>query len=120
MGKSKGPKPAEKSGLTMPTKIDIIPPEKFPDPWLYDTAALLADLDNVRELILRIPLSNASFAPTNAAVTAVWELRDRLRFLIGLQAAAQRDWKKTHDPATEPGLEVHLPAAETSKKQLGA
>ncbi len=58
-------------------KIMILP-EKFPDPWLYDTAAILADLDSIRELILRIPLTKESFAPTNVAVAAVWELRDRL------------------------------------------
>ena len=76
----------------------MIPPEKFPDPWLYDSTALLADLDAIRELILRIPLTTASFAPTNVAVAAVWELRDRLRFLIGLQMERQREWAKTHAP----------------------
>ena len=79
----------------------MIPPENFPDPWLYDSTALLADLDSIRELILRIPLTKESFAPTNVAVGAVWELRDRLRFLIGLQAERQREWAKEH-AATPP------------------
>ena len=30
--------------------------QKLPDPWLYDTGALIGDLDCVKELILRIPV----------------------------------------------------------------
>ncbi len=75
-----------------------IPPDKFPDPWLYDTTALLKDLDSIRELILRIPLTQESFAPVNVAVGAVWELRDRLRYLIALQVAGQREWTAEHTP----------------------
>jgi hypothetical protein len=32
--------------------------QKLPDPFLYGTEALIADLDSVRELILRIPVHN--------------------------------------------------------------
>ena len=42
--------------------------QKLPDPWLYDTDALIADLDSVRELILRIPVHNNTVLPTNAAI----------------------------------------------------
>lgn len=73
-------------------------PEKFPEPWLFDNDALLAELDRVRALVLAIPLHNDTFGPTNTAADALWELRDRLRFLIGLQAERQRAWAKEHTP----------------------
>lgn len=71
----------------------MIPPECYPDPWLYDTPALLRELDQVRETILQIPLSAATFGPTNAAVTRVWELRHRLQYLFALTKEGQRDWQ---------------------------
>src|SRR5262245_30007023 len=45
--------------------MHVHPPEKLPDPWLFDSAALLKELDRVRELILAIPLRNDTFGPTN-------------------------------------------------------
>jgi hypothetical protein len=80
----------------------MIPPEKFPEPWLFDTAALLAELDRVRGLVLAIPLHNDTYGPTNTAALALWELRDRLQFLVRLQAERQREWaKKQIKPTTE-------------------
>jgi len=73
--------------------------QKLPDPFLYDTHALISDLDSVRELILRIPIHNNTVLPANAAIAAVWDLRERLRELAALQAARQRDWAKTHAPS---------------------
>lgn len=72
----------------------MIPPEKFPEPWLFDTAALLAELDRVRGLVLAIPLHNDTYGPTNTAASALWELRDRLQFLVRLQAERQREWAR--------------------------
>ena len=59
--------------------------QKLPDPWLYDTDALIRDLDSVRELILRIPVHNDTVLPTNAAISAVWDLRERIRELAALR-----------------------------------
>lgn len=78
------------------------PPQKLPEPFLFDSQALLKELDRVRELILAIPLHTDTFGPTNTAASAVWELRDRLQFLIGLQAERQRDWAREHAAKMEP------------------
>ena len=33
-------------------------PQELPDPWLFDSEALLRELDRIRELILQIPITN--------------------------------------------------------------
>src|SRR5438552_6039231 len=77
----------------LPLSDVIISPSKLPDPWLYDSGKLLEDLDRVRECVLRIPLTLDAHGPINVALLAVWELRQRLTYLIGLRAAMQDDWK---------------------------
>ena len=71
----------------------VLPPTKLPTPWLYDSEKLLEDLDRVRECVLRIPLTLDAHGPINVALCALWELRQRLTYLIGLRAAMQDDWK---------------------------
>jgi len=83
--------------------------QKLPDPFLYDTQALIRDLDSVRELILRIPVHNDTVLPANAAIAAVWDLRERLRYLAALQAESQRQWKRKH--GEKHGHELSTPAA---------
>src|SRR5436309_1297562 len=65
----------------------VLPLAKLPTPWLYDSEKLINDLDRVRELILRIPLTLDAHGPLNVALCAVWELRQRLTYLISLRAA---------------------------------
>ena len=89
--------------------------QKLPDPFLYNTQALIRDLDSVRELVLRIPVHNDTVLPANAAIAAVWDLRERLRFLAALQAERQRDWQKTHGAQEKHGQELPAPAAATRK-----
>ncbi len=68
----------------------LIPPEQIPDPWLLDSEALLAELDRIRELAVQIPPTfNAQIGPTNTVINAIWELRERLNFLIKLHATRQ-------------------------------
>jgi hypothetical protein len=52
------------------------PPEKLPDPWLFDSESLLRELDRCRELVLEIPITNpnATHFGINVAVTAIWNL----------------------------------------------
>ena len=64
----------------------VLSPAKLPTPWLYDSEKLLEDLDRVRECVLRIPLTLDAHGPINVALCAVWELRERLTYLIGLRA----------------------------------
>jgi len=33
-------------------------PDQLPDPWLFDSEALLKQLDRCRELVLRIPITS--------------------------------------------------------------
>ena len=107
-----------------PNKLQIVydetgtlPPKDYPDPWLFDTMALLAELDHVREAILRIPARQETFAPINAAVAIVWELRQRLQYLLTLTKERQRSWQaKTRPPGRseeERGSSPRAPAART-------
>ena len=66
-------------------------PDKLPDPWLFNSEKLLQELDNCRELILKIPVrdSEVHFA-TNRAIDALWDLRSTLEFLQQLQRTGQR------------------------------
>jgi hypothetical protein len=86
-------------------------PSAFPNPWLFDTQALIVELDRARELVLAIPLSNATFGPINTATATLWELRERLRWLAAEVAHRQRDWKKS----AETGHEHHAPDAAQHK-----
>lgn len=77
------------------------PPEKLPDPWLFDSESLLRELDRCRELVLEIPITNpnATHFGINVAVSAIWNLRDTLRHLLGLHREGQRAFAKQSDVA---------------------
>jgi len=68
------------------------PPEKLPDPWLFDSESLLRELDRCRELVLEIPITNpnATHFGINVAVTAIWNLRENLRYLLALHREGKR------------------------------
>src|SRR5207245_6190055 len=72
------------------------PPEKLPDPWLFDSEALLRELDRCRELVLEIPITNpnATHFGINVAVTAIWNLRENLRYLLAQHREGQRAFVK--------------------------
>jgi hypothetical protein len=77
---------------TPPTR----PSEKLPDPWLFDSESLLRELDRCRELVLEIPITNpnATHFGINVAVTAIWNLRENLRYLLALHLEGQRAFAK--------------------------
>src|SRR5438552_18594243 len=81
------------TGDAVPTQPLTFTPEQFPDPWLFDTNALLKELDRVRQLILMIPLHQDTFGPTDTATRAVWELQERLRYLLRLRAEMMQSWQ---------------------------
>ena len=98
----------------------MVPPAKLPTPWLYDSEKLLEDLDRVRECVLRIPLTLDAHGPINVALCAVWELRQRLTYLIGLRAAMQEDWKARASGKRRPVRATSiLCAAATRKARTG-
>src|SRR6516225_11917420 len=74
------------------------PNEKFPDPWLFDSEALIRELDRCRETVLQIPITNANATHfgIQLAVNAIWNLRETLRELLHLHHEAQRQIRKQH------------------------
>jgi hypothetical protein len=71
----------------------LLSPDRLPDPWLMDSEYLLGRLGQVREIILRIPLNLATYAPTNLAIEAVWQLEGDLRFMLKLHRERQVEFR---------------------------
>jgi hypothetical protein len=67
-------------------------PDQLPDPWLFDSEALLRELDRCRELVLQIPIGDpqATHFGINNAIGAIWNLTQQLRFLLHLHREGQR------------------------------
>src|SRR5580704_5129672 len=62
-------------------------PTQLPDPWLFDSEKLLRELDRCREMILLIPVNgdvHATHFGINNAISAIWNLREQLRYLLSL------------------------------------
>jgi hypothetical protein len=100
---------------TSPTR----PPEKLPDPWLFDSESLLRELDRCRELVLEIPITNpnATHFGINVAVTAIWNLRENLRYLLALHLEGQRAFARQ---SVEAGYKrPKKTAAHTESKIVG-
>jgi hypothetical protein len=78
---------------------DQRPPETLPDPWLFDTDALIRELDRCRELVLLIPArTNEVHLASNTAIGALWTLREQIRHLLAIHREGQRQWERR--PAT--------------------
>ena|SRR5436189_3746656 len=77
-------------------KLDKRPPEKLPDPWLFDSESLLRELDRCRELVLDISIAHPhqTHFDINIAVDALWNLRENLRYLLALHREGQRAFAK--------------------------
>jgi len=75
------------------------PPEKLPDPWLFDSEALLRELGRCRELVLNVPISDlqATHFGSNRAVNALWDLEQTVRYLLHLHREQQRSIRRQHD-----------------------
>lgn len=71
----------------------------MPDPWLFDSEALLNELDRCRELVMQIPITNANATHfgINVAVNAIWNLQQNLRYLLHLHSEGQRAFRQKHD-----------------------
>lgn len=98
----------------------IHPAESFPNPWQFDTRALIAELDRAREIILAIPLSNATFGPVNTATATLWELRERLRYLANAVSEGQRRWNRSRVTVVEPERVTHGEIPETRPRAQGS
>jgi aspartate aminotransferase-like enzyme len=103
--------------------------EKLPDPWLFDSEALLRELDRCRETVLQIPITNpnATHFGIQLAVNAIFTLSENLRYLLHLHREQQRAIRKQHEQSLEKALSkptaahrtivhLHTPAATRRKK----
>jgi len=90
------------------------PPEKLPDPWLFDSESLLRELDRCRELVLDISITHPhqTHFDINIAVDALWNLRENLRYLLALHREGQRSFakhaeaKRDKEPVAKPQAKI--------------
>jgi hypothetical protein len=78
---------------------------KLPDPWLFDSQALLRELDRIRETALQVPTNgdaNATHFGLQLVINATWTLRENLRYILGLHRERQLAFGKKHKAGTEP------------------
>jgi hypothetical protein len=95
------------------------PPEKLPDPWLFDTEKLLRELDRCRELVLLIPATeHATHFAINNAVDGIWNLRETLRYLLSVHGEGQRAWQKRANEKER--KEARMAASNASGKRRPA
>jgi hypothetical protein len=97
------------------------PPEKLPDPWLFDSEALLRELDRCRELVINIPVSdpNATHFGINIALDAIWNLQQNLRYLLHLHREGQRQFSRRATAQSASDLEAKLRDAGAPISQRG-
>jgi hypothetical protein len=69
--------------------MDSTDKRPLPDPWLFDSEALLRELDRCRETVLQIPITNpnATHFGIELAVCAIWNLTENLRYLLPVTTA---------------------------------
>jgi hypothetical protein len=73
----------------------------LPDPWLFDSEALIRELDRCRELVLQIPATTqAVHFASNIAIGALWNLREQIRYLLALHREGQRKWQRQAERQT--------------------
>lgn len=76
-------------------------PDQLPEPWLFDSEKLLRELDRVREMVLLIPApTHETHFAINNAISALWNLREQLRYLLSLHRDGQRSFAKKAQPTT--------------------
>src|ERR1041385_6940974 len=82
------------------------PTETLPDPWLFDSEALLRELDRCRETVLQIPITNptATHFGIQLAVNAIWNLTENLRYLLHLHREGQRSIRRQHEESFSAAL----------------
>jgi hypothetical protein len=81
-------------------------PDPLPDPWLFDSEALLRELDRCRETVLQIPITNpnATHFGIQLAVNAIYNLSENLRYILHLHREQQRAIRKQHEESLSTAL----------------
>jgi hypothetical protein len=96
-----------KKSTTFIQGMDKPNPTPLPDPWLFDSEALLRELDRCRETVLQIPITNpnATHFGIQLAVNAIYTLTENLRYLLHLHRDGQRAIRKQHDDSLQHALQ---------------
>jgi hypothetical protein len=91
-------------------------PEQLPDPWLFDSEALLRELDRCRETVLQIPITNANATHfgIQLAVNAIYNLTENLRYLLHLHREQQRCIRRQHEQSLAQALNAATNAGTKS------
>jgi hypothetical protein len=84
-----------------PLPLDAPLPDKLPDPWLLDSELLLRKLEQCRELVMQIPISNpaSTHEAIKMAVTTISNLQNDLRFVLHLHREGQLAFAKQSNEA---------------------
>jgi hypothetical protein len=102
--------------------------EKLPDPWLFDSEALLHQLARCRELANQISIRNPNETHFGIQLTvnAIYNLEENLRYMLHLHREQQRSIRRQHEqsltaalsqsPATRGNIvPLHTPAPSNGK-----
>jgi hypothetical protein len=104
--------------------MDTSDPQRLPDPWLFDSEALLRELDRCRETVLQIPITNpnATHFGIQLAVNAIYNLTENLRYLLHLHREQQRSIRKQHEQSLTQALfsTTHRAAQHRTPSHAGA
>ena len=61
----------------------------------------MSELARIRELALRVPVTADSYGPTNTVVDAIWDLEERMQYMLQLLMESQREFAKQAPAATD-------------------
>jgi hypothetical protein len=75
---------------------------QFSEPWLADSEWLLSELAKAREQILRIPFRLETQSDIEAATGRIFNLEQRLRYMLNLQREGQRAFAKQSACSQQP------------------
>jgi hypothetical protein len=92
-------------------------PHRLPDPWLFDSEALLRELARCRETALQIPITNpnATHFGIQLTVNAIYNLEENLRYLLHLHRDGQRAFRRQHEEDLQRALSQ--PHTTTTNRQ---
>jgi hypothetical protein len=82
------------------------PTDKLPDPWLFDSEALLRELARCRETALQIPITNpnATHFGIQLTVNAIYNVEENLRYILHLHRDQQRAIRRQHEQSLSAAL----------------
>ena len=90
-------------------------PNPLPDPWLFDSEALLRELDPLQRNSPADPNHpNATHFGIQLAVNAIYNLSENLRYILHLHREQQRAIRKQHDESLSAALAENAAATKAN------